>query len=60
MLGMSLFTRPLADSGEARSCPACHDLVASGEMAVTVRGMRFHSRCARYRVRARHVPRTLR
>jgi len=43
-----------------RCCPACRAPVAAAEAAIDVRGMRFHTRCARYRSRARGVPRTQR
>jgi hypothetical protein len=56
MLGMSLFSKPPDHFSDGRICPACRGRVASGDAAIDVRGMRFHTRCARYRSRARGVP----
>jgi hypothetical protein len=56
MLGMSLLSRSPADAAGTRSCPVCHDRVVSGDPVIDVRGMRFHTRCARYGTRARGVP----
>ena len=56
MFGMSLFSRSPADFGDDRSCPICQGRVVAGDPAIDVRGMRFHTRCARYRARARSVP----
>ena len=56
MLGMSLLSRSAADGAGVRSCPVCHDRVTTADPAIDVRGMRFHTRCARYRTRARGVP----
>lgn len=60
MLGMSLFSKPPADYADGRHCPACRGRVADDDAAIDVRGMRFHTRCARYRARARSVPGTAR
>jgi hypothetical protein len=56
MLGMSLFSKPPDNFLDGRFCPACRGPVSSGDAAISVRGMRFHTRCARYRSRARGVP----
>jgi hypothetical protein len=61
MLGMSLFSKPPpVGFSDSRTCPVCHGLVASGDAAIDVRGMRFHVRCARYRSRARNIPDSVR
>lgn len=56
MLGMSFLNKPSGPQADGRYCPACRGRLSDGDATIAVRGMRFHTGCARYRVRARTVP----